>query len=210
MSLQPRLPEAERIRIPLAQGVAALALLAALLLAAPAGAADAEFGQLLVAKEHMSDPRFRETVILVTRHAGQGTVGVVLNRPSGIVLSDIFPKVDSLSERSDVVYFGGPMSRDFMVLLFRSPEVPEHSLKVGDELYLSTDAALLEKRLRKSESDKDTRVFLGYAGWAPGQLEAEITRGDWYTTEADVKTIFEKDPKRIWRDLSFGLGGQAI
>ena len=97
-----------------------------------------------------------------------------------------------------------------MVLLFRSADVPEHSLRVCDGLYLSTDAAELERRLGGSESGKGMRVFLGYAGWAAGQLEGELARGDWFTLELDVKSIFDKDPKRLWRELSLGLSGQEI
>jgi putative transcriptional regulator len=215
LSPNPRLPEAEPLPIRAPRGARRLALalsllLVASLLGAPAAAEDAKLGQLLIAKDSMADPRFRETVILVTRHGGHAAVGVVLNRPSGLVLSDIFPSADSLSERTDRVFFGGPVSRDAMVLLFRSDEVTEHALPVAEGLYLTTDAALLEKRLRRSGSGADMRIFLGYAGWAPGQLEAELMRGDWYTLEVDAKTIFEKDPKRIWREFHLGLGGQPI
>jgi putative transcriptional regulator len=81
---------------------------------------------------------------------------------------------------------------------------------VAEGLYLTTNAALLEKRLRSSGSGEGMRIFLGYAGWAPGQLQAELMRGDWYTLEVDAKTIFEKDPKRIWREFHLGLSGQPI
>ena len=217
MVVDPRRPEARiGIRAPRGARVCALALLLAAVLAllvgslTPAGAKDEKLGRLIVAKESMADPRFRETVILVTQHGIHGTVGVVLNRPSGIVLSDIFPSIDSLSERQDRVFFGGPVSLDSMVLLFRAAEEPEHSLQVCEGLYLSTDAEELEKRIRASESGKGMRVFLGYAGWAPGQLEGEMSRGDWYTSEMDVKSIFERDPKRLWKELSLGLAGQEI
>ena len=157
-------------------------------------------GVLLVARPELTDPNFAETVVLVTRHARGGAVGVILNRSTGRTLAEAFPSHGELRGRRDVLFQGGPVAGTTPVFVFRSAVRPPEALPVLEDIYLSLDPALLE-RLLAGPPPPALRVFAGYAGWAPGQLEAEIHHGGWHVLDADRATIFEADPATLWRTL---------
>jgi putative transcriptional regulator len=171
------------------------------LIAATAAAQDAPNGVLLVAKPDLGDPNFRETVVLVTRHPGGGAVGVVLNRPTRMPASQLLPEHEALRGRPDRLFAGGPVSPRALVAVFRSKDRPEAALRVLADVYLSLDGVFLDGLLRRPDAPRELRVYAGYAGWAPGQLEAEIARDDWYVLEPDAATIFRADPATLWREL---------
>jgi putative transcriptional regulator len=176
-------------------------LLAAALLATTAAAPDAPSGILLVARPDLADPNFRETVVLVTRHAGGGAVGVVLNRPTAVALGQALPEHQALQSRPDRLFAGGPVSPRTLVAVFRSRERPADALRIMPDVYLSLHGATLDGLFRGPDIPRDLRVYAGYAGWAPGQLEMEIAREAWYVLEADAESIFRADPATLWRAL---------
>jgi putative transcriptional regulator len=157
-------------------------------------------GILLVARPELTDPNFAETVVLATRHAHGGAVGVILNRPTATTLAEAFPSHAHLRGRPDVVYHGGPVARTTLVIAFRSAERPAQVLPVLDDVYLGVDPGLL-MRLLSPPLPPALRVYAGYAGWAPGQLESEIHQRGWYVLEPDAQTIFEMDPRAMWPRL---------
>jgi putative transcriptional regulator len=171
------------------------------LLAATAAAQDAPNGVLLVARPDLPDPNFRETVVLATRHAGGGTVGVILNRPTPRLARQVFPDSEALRGRPDRLFAGGPVSPRALVAVFRSKERPADALRVLADVYLSLDAPFLDGLLRRPDLPRELRLYAGYAGWAPGQLEREIGRHDWYLLEPDVDAIFRADPETLWREM---------
>jgi len=157
-------------------------------------------GVLLVARPELTDPNFVETVVLVTRHTHGGAVGVILNRPTAVTLAEALPSLERLRGGPDTVFHGGPVARTTLVFAFRSATAPPMALHVLADVYLSLDADLLRRMLAGARPDA-LRVFAGYAGWSPGQLEAEIHRGSWHVLDADPETIFEMDPRTMWRTL---------
>jgi len=154
-------------------------------------------GVFLVASRNLLDPRFRETVVLLTRHSGLGTEGLIINRPTEVPLTEAFPEIPSLEQNTDPVYIGGPVESHRMQLLIRSRSKPEGSLPVLDGVYVGSSGELLERL----SAEEPFRVFAGYAGWARGQLDDEISRGGWHVMPADAKTIFERNPEDIWSEL---------
>jgi len=159
-------------------------------------------GVFLVASQDLLDPRFRKTVVLLTGHSGLGTEGLVINRPTETSLTEAFPENPSLEQNTDPVYIGGPVEAHKIQFLIRSRSRPEDSQPVLDSVYVSSNGVLLERLGRNAKDDGKTfRVFAGYAGWAPGQLENEILRGGWHVMPADAKTIFETNPEDIWSAL---------
>jgi putative transcriptional regulator len=172
-----------------------------LLTATAAVAQEAPNGVLLIAKPELVDVNFREAVVLATRHAGGGTVGVILNRPTPRLVSQVFPEYESLRGRSDRLFLGGPVSPRGLVAVFRSKERPVEALRVMTDVYLGLDATLLDGLLRRPDAPRDLRLHVGYAGWAPGQLENEMARNDWLILEPDTDTIFRADPATLWRTL---------
>ncbi len=157
-------------------------------------------GLFLVADAGMPDPRFRETVILLVEHEAGGTVGLIVNRATGVSLAQALPELDGDGAAKHILFLGGPVGLDRLALLARGTPAPTPSEHVVDDIYLSRSrealAALLENR-----STRELRVFAGYAGWAPGQLEAELLQGSWFLAPADAERVFARDPAGMWREL---------
>jgi len=163
-----------------------------------------EAGVFLVATHRIIDPRFSRSVILLTRYGPQGAMGVIVNRPTEHRLSDLLPEIESLEGRGDRLFFGGPVSVNAIVLLLESvKEVElEHTERVFDDVYLSGNPEAFALIVGRKKQNPAIRGYAGYAGWAPGQLEAEIARKDWWIVRADASTIFRKEPSTLWKELS--------
>ena len=159
------------------------------------------FGFFLVASEEIQDPRFKEAVILVTPHHRGEVVGVVVNRPTEIAVSTLFPQSELKDEHSRQLYFGGPLSMQSLLFLISSKKQPEASLRIFDNVFLSADSKALEQVLSHPKPFAGLRIFSGYAGWKPGQLEAEVEKGYWLLREADTEILFNTEPGLIWRKL---------
>jgi len=155
---------------------------------------------LLVASPELQDPNFAESVVLVLFPREGGPLGVILNRPTRLMLKDAFPDEQNLRGRSDTVYFGGPVRPGGLMFLFRREGASEGAFPVLEDLYLSNNGTLLDTLLGGSEGGVQ-RYFLGYSGWAPVQLEVEVASGAWHVLPADRQTILQMDPKVMWREL---------
>lgn len=177
-----------------------LALLA--LLAAPAALPQAEppNALLLVAKPSVVDPNFRRAVVLVTQASDASTVGVILNRPTKLELAQILPEGLPAGNYRDAVYFGGPVMPQAIVALFRASEPPQapafHVLK---NVYLSLHPANIEPLL--ASKDRRYRLYAGFSGWAPRQLESELARDDWLLLPASEELVFRRDTSTLWQEL---------
>ena len=181
-----------------------VALILALLAFAPARAAGDPLanGLLLVAKPELVDPNFRETVLLITQPVpGGGPLGVILNRPTDVRLSEVWREAGAVPEQFDKIYAGGPVARNQIIFLVHSNASIDSSLRVLDNVYLSGDPALLKNIVAAELKVKAVRAYAGYAGWAPRQLQAEISAGGWYMLPADAETIFTTDAAGLWPAL---------
>jgi putative transcriptional regulator len=158
-------------------------------------------GFFLVASEEMQDPRFKQAVILATPHHRGEVVGVVVNKPTEIAVSTLFPQSELKDEHSRQLYFGGPVSGQSLLFLIRSKKQPKASLRIFENVFLSADSKVLEQVLRHPRPFAGLRVFSGYAGWKPGQLEAEVKKGNWLLREADTEILFNTEPGLIWQKL---------
>jgi putative transcriptional regulator len=158
-------------------------------------------GRFLVADRRLMDPNFRETVVLLIRYGPEGTVGLVINRPLQIKLSVVFPDVKGLDESKETLYLGGPVEPDGMLLLVRSATPPEDSMPVFGDVYLSSSQKVLQRLIKTPDPGDRFRIYAGYAGWAPKQLEYECDRKDWHVLEADAETLFDRNPSEIWPEL---------
>ncbi len=159
-------------------------------------------GVLLVAKPDLLDPNFRETVVLITEpEIGGGPIGVIINRPIAVHLSQALPQIGTVPERFEQIYSGGPVMPNSLLFLVRTHERIERGWRVLTDVYMSGDLDVLRKVVQGEVKAGALRAYAGYAGWAPGQLQNEIRRGGWYVTSADADTIFAADASRVWRDL---------
>lgn len=170
--------------------------------AVPAPAAESQANAIfLVARRDLNDPNFRETVVLVTHPPRGAPFGVIINRPLDQPLAEVFPDQPSLKGRKEVLYFGGPVARQGLVFLVRSPNPPQGVMMVLRNVFFTSDVELIEKLFKRKDPLAGLRVFAGYSGWAPGQLQNEIARGGWHVVPADAESVFDKDPAGLWPEL---------
>ncbi len=158
-------------------------------------------GKFLVASRNLSDPRFQESVVLIIDYGAKGAAGLIINRPTKVMLAEILPSVPSLKKRADVVYYGGPVEGHRMLLLIRSDNKPKESGHVFGNVYISASKSTLDSVIGLNRPAKQFRMYAGYAGWSAGQLEQEVSRGDWLIVRADASSIFDKKSSEVWREL---------
>jgi putative transcriptional regulator len=159
-------------------------------------------GKFLVASRQLQDPNFRETVVLLIEYGLEGAMGLVINRPSAVKLATVFPDIKELKQRKDIIYVGGPVALNQILMLIRSPQAPEDATLITPEVYISSSWEVLERMMKqKATKDERFRLFAGYAGWAPGQLDFERTRGDWHVLKADAEMVFSQNPSQLWPEL---------
>ena len=167
-------------------------ILALSLFAAAAWAQQAERPNaiLLIAKPDLQDPNFSRTVVLVTQTPDGGTVGVILNRPLGRTHTSGAP-----------IFLGGPVMQGVIVALFRAEPAPAapafHVLK---DVYLSMHPRNVDPLLEAPAGARH-RLYMGFSGWAPGQLESEMQRDGWYVLPASEAIIFRADTAGLWDEL---------
>jgi putative transcriptional regulator len=153
---------------------------------------------LLIARDGLPDSIFADSIVLVMNNLGAAPVGIVINRPMPIPVSRLFPDLKRLAQVHDKVYFGGPVDFGSVWFLFRAATAPEHAIQAFDGVFLSTDRQLLLQLLGRDKPMDSLRIFVGHAGWAPGQLEAEIERRDWTLKRADTEAIFSGKSEHPW------------
>jgi putative transcriptional regulator len=162
---------------------------------------DLGIGKILVAKRDAPDSTFADTVILVVRYTRGGTVGLMLNRRTDVPVSRALDPLKGASGRSDPVFAGGPVELANVLALLRTNVMPEGAEHVTGKVYLVPTGALLEKTLSKRPDTADFRVYLGYCGWSPGQLENETSHGFWRVLNGSADIIFDSEPETLWSRL---------
>jgi len=168
----------------------ALALLACLLVALGAAAQQdlPPNGLLLIAKPGLDDANFGRSVVLVTQATDYSTLGVILNRPT------------SVRYQGQPIRAGGPVLREVVVALFRSEETPKDAaFHVLKNVYLSMHPQIVDALV--ADEKARYRLYSGFSGWAPRQLESEFGRDGWYVLPADEATVFRKDTRGLWEEL---------
>jgi len=162
-------------------------------------------GVFLVAAPGLRDPNFRQTVVLLCEHGPEGALGVVVNRPTAMSISEALPQVPIIEGAGHVLYAGGPVQTNQVMLLYRGGQVPDNAHHVFDGVCLGGDMGMVERILTSTGSDELFRAYLGYSGWGPGQLEGEMKAGSWILVPAEPAWVFEKDPLSVWHDMVLTL-----
>ncbi|HEY8068340.1 MAG TPA: YqgE/AlgH family protein [Burkholderiales bacterium] len=157
-------------------------------------------GLFLIAKPSLIDPNFQKTVVLVTQTEDASTVGVVINRPSALKLSEILSPEIPTQNYKQPVFVGGPVLQQIIIAVYRSDAVPAapafHVLK---DVYLTMHPDNLQKLL--ADPKARYRLYAGFSGWAPRQLESEFMRDGWYVLPADDATLFRDSTEGLWEEL---------
>jgi putative transcriptional regulator len=152
-----------------------------------------------VASPTLVDPNFAQSVVLLLDHDGDGTLGVVLNRPSAITVASVLPDWAGSVDPPEVLFEGGPVSPDAALAVALVPEAGPDPIgfrclfdRTGI-IDLDTPTEVLAPAITRM------RVFAGYSGWGGGQLEAEIDEGSWYVLDSTAHDVFDPDPAGLWR-----------
>jgi putative transcriptional regulator len=194
-----------RRRFPLAAAafgwIAAAALAAA---APPAFAADTvEDGTLLAASPDLKDPNFSHTVILVLRHDENATLGVVINRPTSIEPTKVFPEIPDLGGYSGKLYLGGPVEATRVLFLVRGlAAAAVQGPEILDKVFLSGNPESLPDLARLADGPNDLRIYAGHAVWAANQLAREIQQGAWRAVPGTADLVFHAEPAKLWEQLA--------
>jgi putative transcriptional regulator len=155
----------------------------------------------------MADPRFNRSVVLLVEHDRTGSWGLIINKPTDIGVAEIAPSIAS-EAGGGTVYFGGPVQVNQLKVLYRNGESAGGGATGLPGVRWSGSAEMLSRHL-----DADplrARIFAGYAGWAPGQLDFELAHGGWRLIEGRAGNVFSEEPERLWQRLSKALDGIAI
>jgi putative transcriptional regulator len=152
-------------------------------------------GHLLVSGGGLYDDNFRHTVVLIGEHDANGAVGVVLNRPLEVTVGQAIPALAELAGPDEALFGGGPLETDQAVLLIDTADPGVLDVPVfGDVGFLTGEVSPdVRAALRRA------RVFVGHAGWGPGQLESELEAGAWIVEPASGEDVFTTQPSSLWR-----------
>jgi putative transcriptional regulator len=164
-------------------------------------------GKLLVAAPRLADPNFTRSVVLLLAHSSDGAVGLVLNRPTTTLVGSPLPEWQDLASAPAVVFVGGPVSEGSICLAQVKTEV-----SVPDAGYLPLQGSLGTVDLEADPAVvapwlERLRIFAGYAGWGPGQLEDEIAAGAWWVVDASEEDTFSTEPEVLWKRVLRRQGG---
>jgi putative transcriptional regulator len=154
-------------------------------------------GRFLLAGGSLRDPNFRQTVVLIGGHDAKGAVGVVLNRPLDMTVAAAVPPLAALTGPEEKLFQGGPVAPGEAVLLvdLASPGVLDVPVFGTVGFLTGTVAADVADAARRA------RVYVGHAGWGPGQLEAELESGSWIVEDATIDDVFTAEPATLWRRI---------
>ncbi len=161
-------------------------------------------GQFLIAGKSLRDPTFWKTVVLMVEHGESGAMGLVVNRPSSVTVAHALSEHFELPETDDVVYVGGPVEPEALFVLHNAGTLEQDATPVVPGLYVGSNPDVFEDVVRSAadgNTDMQFRIFSGCAGWSPGQLENEVSRGDWLQHPASTEFILHEDPYACWDEL---------
>lgn len=161
-------------------------------------------GKLLVSEPFMYDPNFKRSVILLTEHNEDGTIGFILNQQ---IEMDIQKTLDDFPEIDVPVYVGGPVSPDTLHYIHKAGDLLEDSVEILPGVFWGGNFETLKILIQNGEVEtRDLRLFIGYSGWSPDQLEEELDEESWILTPASEDSIFKIEPEELWGEVLKEMG----
>ncbi len=164
--------------------------------------------QFLVAMPSLEDENFSHTVSLLCEHSDSGAIGLVINRPTDLKLSEMMDQMGLEHDGVDagtIVYWGGPVQPERGFVIHRDPGGWESCMPLGQSLYITTSRDIL-RAIGKGEGPQQYFVVLGYAGWGAGQLESEILHNAWLNAPLDEQILFRTPARERWQAATKLLG----
>ena len=163
----------------------------------------------LIAMPALDDPNFAQTVTFVCEHNEDGAMGIVINRPTDLTLGELFDHLEIEPQDPKVaaqnVFLGGPVQRERGFVLHHPEGAWDSSLRISEQISITTSKDILAA-IARAEGPPQYLIALGYAGWGPGQLEAEMGENSWLSGPADPAVLFERESAQRWRAAAALLG----
>jgi len=163
-------------------------------------------GRLLIAEPSiLNDSSFNRSVILLTEHSNDSSVGFILNKPLKYTVNDLIPNINC----EFTVYQGGPVEQDNLYFIHKIPELIPKSISVGNGIYWGGNFESLVGLLNRQEIPKDSiRFFLGYSGWSSNQLSKELTTNSWFCIDNKYSNILKVENSSFWKNQILEIGGK--
>ncbi len=162
-------------------------------------------GRLLISEPFMSDPNFKRSVVLLSEHGADGSVGYILNQVANVILKDV---MQDLWQADNHIYFGGPVAADTLHFIHRAYDKLQSGEPIGNGLYWGGNFETLKILINSNAIEEhEVKFFMGYSGWENGQLDQELAQNAWMVSEvSDLNLIFSNDDEKLWRDVIVNLG----
>ncbi len=164
-------------------------------------ATDPTRGNLLIASRDLLDPNFSKSIVLLLHYDDDGAFGVMINRRTQMRPTEILPDVDALEDYRGLIYLGGPVSLGNLVVLLRTEESTGAAEPIIDGVVVLTSFESLNEIVTRNPAEASLRLYAGYAGWGPGQLDRELARDDWHLIPARSEDVFSDKPDELWQRL---------
>ena len=163
-------------------------------------------GRLLIAEPSiLNDNSFNRSIILLTEHTKNNSIGFIINKPLSFTVQDLVPEIDC----SFPVYQGGPVEQDNLYFVHKVPNLIHDSIEVANGIFWGGNFDSLKELLNSQKLKiSDIRFFLGYSGWEHNQLEDELKTDSWFISENNYSNIFATDNTTIWKNKLLEKGGK--
>ena len=162
---------------------------------------DLAVGKMLVATRHGTDGMFAKSVILLVRYDKTGALGLMVNHRTTMPISQALSELKVAEGHSDPVFVGGPVELGTVFALARAVRKPDGASAVAGDIYFISSKTGLEKELSEASNPSGLRIYVGYCGWGPQQLEHEVLRGSWYIFSGSQDFAFDAKPSTLWSRL---------
>ncbi len=163
--------------------------------------ADLAPGAVLVARRKLSDPLFGKSVILLVHYDKSGALGLMVNHQTTVPISHVVTGLKAAADKSGPVFVGGPVDLGTIFALARAPRKPEGTTEVAGDIFLIKTKTALGTLLGRTPNPNTLRVYVGYCGWAPHQLENEVRGGSWFIFSGSEDAAFDAKPATLWSRL---------
>lgn len=163
-------------------------------------------GKLLIAEPSiLNDKSFNRSVIYLTEHSHEGSIGFILNKPTEFIMSDLIPEINC----DFTVFNGGPVQQENLYFIHKLPNIIPDSIHIADNIYWGGNFEKLTTLLKGNLiSEHDIRFFLGYSGWSDEQLNTELTESSWIVIDNKYPNIFNVESDAFWKNQLLEIGGE--
>ena len=161
-------------------------------------------GKLLIAEPFLDDPYFKRSVVLLTEHNENGSIGFILNKPIEIKLKDAVGELPPIDSN---IHLGGPVARETLHFLHTEGEQIDGSLEIMKGLFWGGNFETLKKLIEQDKIKPESiKFFVGYSGWEPEQLDKELKLNSWIVLDGDLNNIMKRNTTNLWKDILKDMG----